>query len=71
MAYSKEVKKQAEKYLVLYDELCQSYEDNYEAFDDLLRIISDDFSNSYSFRCKLVDYITFVLKSKMKEIDKK
>lgn len=69
MAYSKEVKKQAEKYLVLYDELCHSYGDNYEAFDDLLRIISDDFSASNTFRCKLVDYIIFVLKPKMKELD--
>ena len=71
MAYSKEVKKQAEKYLVLYDELCQSYGDNYEAFDDLLRIISDDFGASNTFRCKLVDYIIFVLKPKMKELDGK
>lgn len=71
MAYSKEVKRQAEKYLTLYDELCQSYEDKYEAFDDLIRIINVDFSTCEDFSWKIQNYIIYILKPKMKELDKK
>ena len=64
MAYSKEVKRVAEKYLTLYKQLTNAYGNNVDAFKDILNFIENDYSTDYTFKCRLQDYIMFTIKSK-------
>ena len=63
MAYSKEVKRIAEKYLTLYKLLAETYDNNIDAFKDIVSIIDNDYPKSYTFKRKLQDYIMFRIKS--------
>lgn len=64
MAYSKEVKRVAEKYLALYKQLINAYGNDVDAFKDILNFIEEDYSTDYTFKCRLQDYIMFIIKSK-------
>lgn len=63
MAYSKEVKRRAEKYLALYKFLLKAYNNNVDAYKDIVDIIDNDYPKSYTFKCKLQDYIMFRIKT--------
>lgn len=63
MAYSKEVKRIAEKYLTLYKQLVKNYDDDTDAFKDIVSIIDNDYPKSYTFKCKLQDYMMFKIKT--------